>query len=128
MSSRPILTPKAVVGGDSGISGSMAADIHSLVTVIQNVSYISYTLVFSGTPTGEFTVEVSNDYSQNKDGTVRNPGNWVPLTLSANTDATGSAGTGFIDIDGCAAYAMRLTYTRTSGTGSLIATVAGKVS
>ncbi len=122
MSSRPQLNPEAVI-----VAGDMSGSLTSDVTIIQKISYISYSLVFTGTPTGTFNVQVSNDYSQNADGTVKNAGNWVSLVLSATTTATGSAGTGFIDIDGCAAYAMRLIYTVGSGSGTLNATVAGKV-
>lgn len=88
---------------------------------------VSYDIAWTGTPTGTFTVEVSNTYSKNADGSVKNPGNWTALTLSAPTTATGTSGTGFIDVDQIAAYAIRLTYTPASGTGVLNAVVASKV-
>jgi hypothetical protein len=122
MSSRPFLKPHVVAN-----AVSMAASVTSDVTIIQMIPYISYTVVWTGTPTGTFAVEVSNDYSVDASGAVLNAGTWVALTLSASVAAAGSADSAFIDIDGVAAYAIRLKYTRASGTGSLTATVAGKV-
>lgn len=105
----------------------MSASITSAVTIIQKLTYIGYSVSFTGTPTGTFSVEVSNDYSVNGEGTVLNAGTWTALTLSGTPAATGSAGNGFIDIDGCSAYAMRLKYTRTSGSGTLNVVVNAKV-
>ena len=122
MSSRPILAPYSAI-----TDGDMSADIISSVSIIQMISFISYTLVWTGTPTGTFSVEVSNDYKRSSAGVVLNAGTWVPLTLSAATVASGAAGSGFIDIDGVAAYAIRLKYTATSGAGTLNAVVNGKV-
>lgn len=122
MSSRPLNPPQIVV-----LNGSMASTIHSDPTIISNISMVSYDIAWTGTPTGTFTVEVSNTYSKNADGSVKNPGNWTALTLSAPTTATGTSGTGFIDVDQIAAYAIRLTYTPASGTGVLNAVVASKV-
>ena len=122
MSSRPQFDPNPVI-----VNGDMSGNLTSSVTIIQKLSYISYSLVWTGTPTGTFNVQVSNDYSKNTDGTVKNAGTWTSLTLSAPTAATGSAGNGFIDIHGCAAYAVRLIYTAGSGSGTLNAIAAGKV-
>jgi len=122
MSTRPFLKPFSVVS-----AGDMSGNVTSAATIIQMISYVSYTLVWTGTPTGTFTVEVSNDYALDSAGAVKNAGNWVALTLSAPTAASGSAGNGFIDIDGVAAYAIRLKYTAGSSTGTLDATINGKV-
>lgn len=122
MSSRPIFSVHSVI-----TDGNMAASITSQVTVISNLSQISYDISWSGsTPVGTCTVEVSNTYSQNGDGSVRNAGNWTALPLSGAV--TGNTGTGFIDIDAIAAQAIRLVYTRVSGTGTMQASVKGKVS
>jgi hypothetical protein len=128
MASRPILTPFTVIGGDSDIDGSMAANITSSPTIMQNLSMVSYDISWSGTsPIGEISVEVSNTYSQNVNGSVRNPGTWSALPMNASTAVTGNTGSGFIDIDANAGYAIRLVYTRISGTGTMLATVNGKV-
>ena len=107
----------------------MSANIISAVTVIQNVYSLSYDISWTGTaPVGTMSVQVSNTYSQNQDGSVRNPGNWTTLVLTSPTPVSGSPGNGFIDIDELGAYAVRLVYNRTSGTGTMQATIAGKVS
>lgn len=124
MASRPIFAPYQVI-----VNGDMSqATITSKVTVIQNLSMLSYDISWSGTtPVGTLSVQVSNTYSQAADGTVSNPGNWQSLTLSVTPSVSGNTGNGFIDVDATGAYAMRLVYTKGSGTGSLNATINGKV-
>lgn len=123
MSSRPIISPYSVI-----LNGDMSGNIISQVTVIQTNGKVSYDVSWSGTtPVGSMSVQVSNTYSQNADGSVRNAGNWTTLVLSSSTPVSGNTGNGFIDIDASAAYAVRLVYTRVSGTGTMNATVAGKV-
>ncbi len=123
MSSRPLLKPQSVI-----TNGSMAGSLTSLVTIINQISIISYAVSWAGsTPVGTMSVQVSDDYSQNGDGTVRNSGTWN--TLPINTmNVSGNTGNGFIDIYVTGAYAIRLLYTRSSGTGTMNATISGKVS
>jgi hypothetical protein len=124
MSSRPLLQPAPVI-----INGSMSSNITSAVTIISNISMMSYSYSWSGTsPVGNIVVEVSDDYTQNAAGTVSNPGTWSALPLSASTAITGNSGNGYIDIDFLGAYAIRTRYIRTSGTGTLNAIYKGKVS
>ena len=122
MASRPINSPFQVI-----TNASMSTNVTSFPTIIQNLSQIGYDISWAGTPTGTFSVQVSNTYSQNADGTVANAGNWTNLVLSEVPSASGSAGNGFIDIDATGAYAIRLVYTAGSGSGTLNATVCGKV-
>lgn len=123
MASRPILAPFQVI-----TNGNMSGNITSAVSVVQNLSLISYDISWTGsTPVGIMSVQVSNTYSQNSDGSVRNAGNWTTLTLSAPAIVSGNTGNGFIDIGGTGAYAMRLVYTRTSGTGTMQAFIDAKV-
>ena len=124
MSSRTQLSPHSVItNGDMS-----AASITSEVTIIQKLSLASYGVSWTGTsPVGVITVQVSNDYSQNADGSVKNAGTWNTLNLSATANVSGNTGNGFIDIDSIAGYAIRLIYTKTSGTGTLQAIVSGKV-
>lgn len=105
----------------------MTGNVTSAVTVIQNLSQIGYDISWTGVPVGTFSVQVSNTYSQNADGTVKNAGNWTSLVLSTVPTASGSSGSGYIDVDAISAYAMRLVYTFVSGSGTLNATVNGKV-
>jgi len=111
----------------------MSGNLTSLPSIIQKCSRVSYGLSWTGaSPVGTVSVQVSNDYSQNADGTVRNPGTWTSLYLNVNGTPsqtiaiTGNTGSGFVDIETTGAYAIRLIYTSGSGTGSLNATVAGK--
>ncbi len=111
-------------------TGTTAA-IVSEVTIIQKLSMISYDVSWtsvSGNPVGTMAVQVSNTYSQNADGTVRNAGNWTTLTLSVTPTVSGNTGNGMIDVDATGCYAIRLVYNRTSGTGTMNATIAAKVS
>lgn len=124
MSSRPQAEPHLVI-----TNGDMSGNITSTPTIIQKLSMISYDISWTGTaPVGAMSVQVSNTYSVNSDGTVRNAGNWTTLTLSAPTPVSGATGNGFIDVDATGAFAMRLVYTRTSGTGTMNATITAKVS
>lgn len=129
MSTRTNLRPQAVI-----TAGDMSGNLTSAPTILQSLTRLSYEAHWSGsTPVGTLSVQVSNDYSLNADGTVHNAGNWVTLVLNVNgspsttVPVSGNTGTDFIDIDGTAAYAARLIYTFGSGTGTMTATVNGKV-
>lgn len=130
MSTRTNLRPTPVI-----TAGNMASNITSLVTILQGISGVSYSLAWTGTtPVGTASVQVSNDYSLNPNGTVDSAGTWTTIFLNVNgTPATtipisGNTGNGFINIADMEGYAIRLIYTAGSGTGTLNATVNGKVS
>lgn len=132
MSSRPLIRPEAVLNADTG--KSMAGNLTSKVTIANNLSHVSYGVSWSGsTPIGAISVQVSNDYSQNEDGSVKNAGTWNTLTFSVGGSPTtsipvsGNTGNGMIDIVDTAVYALRLVYTATSGTGTLNAILCAKV-
>ena len=123
MSSRPFIGPYSVV-----TNGSMNQTIISKPTIITNVTLVSYSVSWSGSsPVGVVTVQASNDYTQNADGSTRNQGTWNTIVLSNTCNVSGNTGVGMIDIDSLAAYAIRLVYTPVSGGGSLQASVIGKV-
>lgn len=97
----------------------------------------SYQYVWTGsTPVGSVSVEISNDYSKNVDGSVRNAGNWTKIYFRVNgaptevneAPITGNSGTGFIDVPITGAYAIRTVYERDSGTGTMTCIIAAKVS
>lgn len=121
--SRPQLAPFSVI-----TNGDMAGNLTSAVTIIQKLSMISYDISWTGSsPVGVITVQVSNSYSQNADGTVKNAGSWTTLALSEPADVSGNTGNGFIDIDSTAGYAIRVIYTKTSGTGTMNVIINAKV-
>lgn len=129
MSTRTVLRPTVVAS-----AASMAADITSEATVLQSLSMVNYSITWTGsTPIGTVSVQASNDCKVGADGTVTG-GTWNKLPLEVDgemvTDIplTGNSGQAMIDVFGLSAFAVRLFYERTSGTGSLTATVAGKVS
>lgn len=114
----------------------MAANITSAPTILQGLSIVAYSFSWTGTtPVGTMSVQVSNDYAVNPVGVVVNAGTWttVPIMLSngsisTSAPVTGNTGTGFFDVSLTGAYASRVVYTFTSGTGTLAATICGKVS
>ena len=129
MSSRPQALYPVIV------NGNMTTTITSQVSIIQKLSMMSYALSWVGTtPIGSVSVQVSNDYTQNEDGSVKNAGTWnsVPLGYGGGQvtviPVTGSTGNGYIDIDQMGGYAIRLVYTPTSGSGLLQVTYNAKVS
>lgn len=97
----------------------------------------SYQYVWSAgsTPIGTVQIQISNDYKQNVDGSVRNAGNWTAIYFQLNGGGTlvnsapisGNSGTGFIDVPIVGAYAIRTVYTRSSGSGTMTVTIAAKV-
>lgn len=130
MSTRTSLRPQTVL-----TAGSMAGNLISSPTVLQSLTKASYTLSWSGTsPVGTVSIQGSNDYSLNPNGTVLNSGTWNTLTLSVSgvpsttVSISGNTGSGAIDVLETALYAIRLIYTAASGTGSLTAIFNGKVS
>lgn len=122
MSTRNNLKPFPVI-----TDASMGASVTSLPTIINYVTGVGYDIRWTGTPVGTFSVQISNTYSVDAMGNPANPGSWTPVTLSAPIVAAGIADNAFINLAGLEAYAIRLVYTRTSGTGILNAEICGKV-
>lgn len=105
----------------------------SLVTNINMISLASYTISWGNNVTGDFEVELSNDYIQpvGVQPEQLDSGTWVPVVLNNPVSAAGTADTAFIDIALTGAAYIRLKFTDTSGglgSGTITATLAGKVS
>lgn len=123
MSSRPLLAPFSVI-----TNGDMSGNLTSIPTIIQMLPGVSYSLVWTGTPTGTFSLQGSNDYAFNSvSGHIINPGTWNDLPLSVSPAAAGVADNGLIEVLLSNVYAVRVVYTFTAGTGVLNAVVVGKV-
>ena len=96
------------------VDGDMSSNITSDSTNILHMDRVGYQLSWTGTPTGDFYVDVSND------GTT-----WIEQTLSTAVAAAGSADDAFIDAETAAKY-IRFRYVASSGSGTLQAYVTGK--
>lgn len=129
MSDRPLIIPVSTRPLINATS--MGASINGPVTIIQKLPGISYDISWTGTPTGTFTVQVSNSYFTDPQGTVIGTPNWTDLPTASFSGTypvpSGSASAGFLDVVGTEAYCVRLIYTRTSGTGALTVYAAAKV-
>lgn len=106
------------------VAGNMAGNLTSPVTNIQFLDLIGLELDVTGTPSGTIAVQVSASYSQDNNGNVLNAGQWT--TLTSQTITSGSPTTTYIDIIPTSAPWIRLTYTASSGSGTLNAFVTGK--
>lgn len=117
-----VLKPQLIIS-----AGDMSGDLTSEVVPIQWLDNVSIQLNFTGTPTGAFEVQGSLDYSVDPlSGTVKNPGNWIALTLSPAPVASGSADQILLDLYGLTFPFIRVFYDSTSGSGSLDAYLSGK--
>lgn len=106
----------------------MSGDLTSTITNIQYLDNIGLQLVFTGTPTGSFFVDVSIDHSQSPPTeTVTNNGTWTPITFTSSPVASGAAGNIYIDLNQLSAPWLRVRYVRDSGSGTLNAYVAAKM-
>lgn len=130
MSTRTYLPPDPVIK-----NGDMSGNLVSDATILRSLSKCSYGLSWAGTsPVGTASVECSNDYSLNPDGSVKNVGTWNTMTflyngsLVSSVAISGNSGTGMFDIFDTGIYAIRLIYTFGSGVGTLQAIISGKVS
>lgn len=114
MSARPFLKAKA------GAAMNLAANANSEPQEIFQLSLISYGVVWSGSPTGVFTIQVSNDYvpGSSLNSAPVNAGSWDTLTGADTASPSGSGGHALLEAPLTGAAYMRLHYEKTSGTGS----------
>jgi hypothetical protein len=129
MSTRTRIAPTQVI-----TNGAMSGNITSLPTILQSISGVSYEISWSGTsPTGTLSVQISNSYSVNPNGSVNNAGTWTTVYLDEGGTPTmtiaisGNTGSAFIDPIETDGYAIRLIYTAASGSGTMQAYICGKV-
>jgi len=130
LSTRTTLRPQVVIN-----AGDMSGNITSAPTILQSLTLVNYSVTWTGTsPVGTLAVQASSDYALTGGGAVANAGTWntLPLDLAGasvtSIPISGNTGNGMVDIDGLGAYAIRLVYTAGSGTGTMSATINGKVS
>ena len=95
-------------------SESLGTNWTSEALYTNSVYLLSIQLVFTGSPVGIFSLQSSND----EYGKVGGPSNWVEIPGSAiSISAAGDHTWNFSSIS---FNFLRVVYTRTSGTGSLI--------
>lgn len=110
-------------------AGDMSGNITSTVTDVRNFDNVAVELVFTGTPTGTFSVEGSLDYGYQAGGNFNpavNAGTWTALSLSPTPAASGGAGSVLLDLNQISFAFIRVKYAFTSGTGTLNAYIAAK--
>ena len=104
-------------------NASMVGDLHSLPVNANQYGLVDIQAVWTGAPVGSLFIETSNDVGITEvDGTVINVTNWTTYTGSA-TATGGSAGNFAWHIWATGFKWVRLSYTFTSGTGTLNARV-----
>lgn len=104
-------------------AASMGANISQAApyTTIDQVDKIGIELEWSGTsPVGEFFVDVAYQYPNTLEFTT-----WVPLDFGSSISISGNSGQHIITISDPPFQKMRLRYVRTSGNGTLTATLFG---
>lgn len=130
MSTRPVLNPQQII-----VNGDMSqATITSAPTILGMLTKFSYQAVWSAgsTPVGTIALQVSDDYKLNATGGVQNVGTWTTVVMSVSgafvtsVPVSGNSGSDFIDAES-GAYAVRIVYTRASGSGTLNAYITAKV-
>lgn len=105
-------------------AGQMAGNLTTKPTNIFLKDNIGYQFNFTGTPTGTFGADVSLDYNQDGNGNVLNAGNWVPLSFTSASTATGAAGNGILDLNQLSAPWVRGTWVSGATGTQTVTTVA----
>jgi len=109
------------------VNASLGDDLESRAVHIMYSDNVGIQISWTGTPTGDFGVELSNDATLDSLGTVSG-GTWTPmvLTFPNSPSASGSDGNGFISLNQVPAAFIRLTYSSESGSGACNAYLTAK--
>ena len=110
-------------------NGDMSqSSLTSAITSVQGVDNIAYQFIFTGTPTGTFTIEVSADYAPGvgPNSAPINAGHWDTLPVTPAMVAAGGDGSVFLDLNQMGCPYIRVKYTRTSGAGVLDVIITAK--
>lgn len=98
-------------------AGNMSTTLTSAPFSVYQVFGWSAQFVFTGSPTGSLTVNVSNDPYSTAGGGVTPPSNWS--LLASSTEAISSAGNLIYNVDLAFYNWVQFVYTPSGGTGSL---------
>jgi hypothetical protein len=92
----------------------MSADLTTAAIDVRSFPFAAIQAVWTGSPTGTLSIDGSIDNVQNPSQVT----NWFPTGTSV-TSPTGSADSTLINLQGVGFAWLRLSYTYSSGTGSL---------
>jgi len=107
----------------------------STVTNIQYLDNVGVQFTWSGSPVGNFQIQVSADYAADINNNVTNAGNWAPLLftywngtifVTSYNIPTSLGSPIYMDLDLLSAPWIRVQYTNTSSTGTLTAVITAK--
>jgi hypothetical protein len=107
-------------------SGDASGNLTSAVTQIQHLDDITVQVNVTGTPTGVLQVQYSLDFTEDFMNNVTNPGTWVNDIYAVQTVTAGNPTSTIFDLTLKGAPYVRLTWTSTSGTGTINAFISGK--
>lgn len=102
-------------------AGDMSGNLNSVGVDMLSLPFGAIELIWTGTPTGTFSIDGSIDNVSNS-GLVTK---WYPTGTDV-TNPSGSASSTLVNLSGIGFRWIRVSYTRTSGSGSLTVNVFGK--
>lgn len=105
---------------------SMTTDQTSVAVEIKNQDNVGIQITWSGTPEGDFSVQISSDHMQDIEGNITVPGHWVTIPLDPAISATGAPDDAYIDLNQMSAQYVRLVYSVTASTGTMTAIAVAK--
>ena len=92
----------------------MNTTLHGIAMSVQKALNFSIQVVFTGTPTGSFFLEASDDpYVIGANGTLNLPTNWT--TVANSSQSVSAAGNVMWDYGQCGFNWIRVSYTDSSG-------------
>lgn len=95
----------------------------SPITTVKFLDNVSIDVSWTGTPTGEFKVQECLDYDVNAPSRAT----WRDLAFATTILAAGAAGDHQMFLNQVPFYALRVTYTNASGTGTLNGKISAKM-
>lgn len=105
------------------VAQSLGASFSSVPVNIQYLDNTTVQLIFTGSPVGTFSIEGSVNHAANAiTGVETVAGTWTPITSSA----VSAAGDILFDLNQLSFPWIRVSYTRTSGTGSVEGYISAK--
>lgn len=116
MSRKNVLAPTTALAS----AQSLGASFNTNATIIDYMDNCSYQInATTSDAVGTFKVQASLDYEAGNSLNNARTGNWVDLTLSGTPSLSSANDNIIINLNQVPFRAIRLVYTRTSGTGTV---------